>query len=79
MTYNSAQAHDLKTYLIHADNRERWDLIYDDHGRCYVERSGQRRKLRMTVEVFRNTEDFQLMVEGVSLAIARAEDEARKG
>lgn len=67
----------LKRYLIHHDGVEAWDLLQRYDGTCSVERSGGRRKLNISVDVFRKTEDGALMAESLDQAIARASADMR--
>jgi hypothetical protein len=68
----------VKRYLIYHDNLETWELVRDGDGCCIVERSGQRAKLEIPLDVFEKTEDGMRQAENLSLAVARAEADALK-
>ena len=66
----------MMRYLIHYDDLETWELVCDDDRRFAVERSGQRAKLNIPLDVFEKTEDGVRLAENLSLAIAQATADA---
>jgi len=62
----------VKRYLIYHDNLETWELIRDGDGCSVVERSGQRARLKIPLDVFEKTEDGVRLAENLSRAVARA-------
>ena len=66
----------MMRYLIHYDDLETWELVCDEHGHCAIERSGQRAKLTIPLDVFEKTEDGARLAEHLSLAVARATADA---
>ena len=62
----------MNRYMIYYDHLETWELVCDDSGRCTVERSGQRARLSIPLDVFRKTEDGVRLADQLSAAVARA-------
>jgi hypothetical protein len=61
----------MKRYLIYYDDLETWELVRDDCGRAVVERSGQRAKLGIPLDVFEKTEDGVHLTDHLRAAVAR--------